>query len=263
MTAFPWYDSFWLAAYVEAKTWLSRTHPRLAAELEERLAPLKTNPRFETRRIARVFDESTMAAIRATIHGMKPAQIELHEVRDFGRFIVHDHPYFSELQRGLVDLVGEAAGEPVEPCYNFLSLYTKVGVCAMHLDAPLAKWTLDICVEQSVAGWPIYFSQPVPWPEKPAAFGPRWQEDLKRAPELRFTAHDLQPGSAVLFSGSSQWHYRDALPRASGGEQFCNLLFFHFLPRGMKETADPQNWPRLLGVPELAQITGKYDYHRH
>lgn len=43
-TAFPWYDSPWLATYVRAKAWIARTHPARLAEFEARLAPLRTDP---------------------------------------------------------------------------------------------------------------------------------------------------------------------------------------------------------------------------
>jgi hypothetical protein len=258
MIGFPWYDSPWLATYLQAKAWIARTHPARLAEFEARLAPLRTNPAFEVKPVPQVFDEHTLKKIRDTIHDLKPAQLELHEAREFGRIIVHDHSYFTELQRSLVDLVGEAVGEHVEPSYNFLSLYTKAGVCGVHLDAPSAKWTLDVCVEQSI-DWPIYLSQIVPWPRETDYAGPDWQERIKRDPALRFTSCCLKPGSAIAFSGSSQWHYRDPLPHAAGSGHFSNLLFFHFIPHGMAEWVGPRGWPSLLGVPALAGITDRYE----
>jgi hypothetical protein len=62
------------------------------------------------------------------------------------------------MQRELVARVSDLVGEEVEPSYNFLSLYTRMGIFEPHLDAPSAKWTLDICIDQSEP-WPIYFSQ--------------------------------------------------------------------------------------------------------
>lgn len=258
MTGFPWYDSPWLATYVRAKAWIARTHPARLAEFEARLAPLRTDPAFEVKSIPRLFDEDRLQKIRNTIRDLKPAQLELHEARQFGRFIVHDHPYFTELQRGLVEAVGEAVGERVEPSYNFLSLYSKAGVCGVHLDAPSAKWTLDVCVEQSI-DWPIHFSQIVPWPQASDYAGPDWQERIKRDPALRFTSYCLTPGSALAFSGSSQWHYRDPLPRAAGVGHFSNLLFFHFIPRGTTEIVEPRNWPTLFGLPGLAEATNRHE----
>jgi len=261
MSGFPWYDSPWLDTYVQAQAWIARAHPARLTEFEARLAPLHTDPAFRVKPIDRVFDEDTLQSIRHAIRALKPAQLELHEVRDFGRFIVHDHPYFTELQRALAGLVGEAVGESVEPSYNFLSLYSKAGVCGVHLDAPSAKWTLDVCVDQSI-DWPIHFSQIVPWPRETDYAGPDWQERIKRDTRLHFTSCRLKPGSAVAFSGSSQWHYRDPLPLAAGRGHFSNLLFFHFIPRGMAEWVEPQRWPALLGLPALAEITERYAAHQ-
>jgi hypothetical protein len=39
-----------------------------------------------------------------------------------------------------------------------------------------------------------------------------------------------------------------------GKEPFCNLVFFHFVPTGMLETVMPENWARLFGIPELADL---------
>lgn len=165
--------------------------------------------------------------------------------------MVHDHPFFTELQERTVALVSEAAGEPVEASYNFLSLYGRLGVCPAHMDSPESKWTLDLCVNQS-APWPIHFSQVCPWPESEmgAPQDADWESQIKRSPSLHFTAHTLQPGQAALFSGSSQWHYRDAISKAPGG-QVCDLLFFHFIPRGTAELVRPRNWARLFDIPEL------------
>lgn len=39
--------------------------------------------------------------------------------------------------------------------------------------------------------------------------------------------------------------------RADG---FCNLLFFHYCPTGMSDILQPENWPSLFGLPELASV---------
>jgi hypothetical protein len=120
------------------------------------------------------------------------------------------------------------------------------------MDAPTAKWTLDVCIEQSDI-WPIHFSQIVPWPEDFAYKGEDWKAHVKRSPDLKFTPYCLRPNEAVLFSGSSQWHYRDSLKSvASAG--FCNLLFLHYLPEGMREIVKPKNWPSIFGLPELEAV---------
>ena len=60
-----------------------------------------------------------------------------------------------------MDLVSGLVGEAVEASYNFLSLYAGAASCAVHMDAPSAKWTLDICIDQSRL-WTIEVSDVVP-----------------------------------------------------------------------------------------------------
>jgi hypothetical protein len=247
----PWYDSIWLDRYVRARELIRRVRPEKLGEFERAFDRLKTRPDFHVQQFPRVFPEAVHEQIKQTIRSLRRAQLELHEIRPFGRFVVHDDPFFTELQQTTVDLVSQAVGEPVEPSYNFLSMYTRLGVCPVHMDAPEAKWTLDVCIDQSEP-WPIQFSQVLPWPEDFTWEGDDWEQAIKTAPQHRFTSCVLEPGQAVVFSGSSQWHYRDAKP--PGREHFCHLLFFHFIPRGMRAVLRWQDWPGLFDIPELAEV---------
>jgi hypothetical protein len=214
---------------------------------------LRTSPDFEVTRLSGLFDSATWSRIREVAATLAPQQLELHEAHNFKRFVVHDHPFFTELQARVVDRVSEAAGEAVEPCYNFLSLYGPKGVCPLHMDAPFAKWTLDVCIAQSIE-WPIHFSRVIPWPE-PRDYGANWESQIRSEIATGFSTWILEPEDALLFAGSSQWHWRDPMPsRATPG--FCDLLFFHFIPRGMGELVNPGNWARLFAVPELATLRG-------
>lgn len=226
--------------------------PEALGEFTDAFRVLRTRPDFEVTRLDRVFDDETLGEIRGLVASLRPADLEIHEARKFGRFVVHDHPLLAELQARTVDLVSWAAGEPVEPAYSFLSLYGSRGVCPLHMDSPEAKWTLDLCLDQG-APWPIHFSQVRPWPEpgERAWRGKDWEGRVKRSPAHRFSTFALEPGQAVVFSGSSQWHYRDPIPEG-GGKRFCDLLFFHYIPRGTAEIVRPENWARLFGIPELA-----------
>ena len=170
----------------------------------------------------------------------------------FGRFVVHDQPALKALQSSMTDLVSDRVGEAVETSYSFLSLYTKLGKCPVHLDAPSAKWTLDICVDQSEP-WPIHVSGVVPWPEDFADGGDGWSEQLKRDPANAFTSYALLPGNALIFAGSSQWHYRDSLARP-GGTSFSTMVFFHFVPKCMRDLVNPDAWGRVFEVPELTAV---------
>ena len=252
---YPWYDSVWLSQYTEAKAIVQTVKPSAFAEFEGAFQVLHTRPDFRVQLLEHPFDDAALAEIKHIAESLHPTELELHEAKRFGRFIVHDHPFFTQLQQRVVPMVSELVGESVEAKYNFLSLYTGKGVCAVHMDAPEAKWTLDLCIDQS-APWPIYFSDVQPWPDTvdESWRGDGWEKQIKQSHSLKFTPYTLHPGQAVIFSGSSQWHYRDPMPEAKG-TQFCTLLFFHFIPKGTAEIVKPRNWARIFGIPELTRIS--------
>lgn len=250
---YPWYDSCFLRKYRAALRLIEEVKPSRAAEFIRAFAPLQTRPDFKTVPIDRVFDGDVLQEIRSIVRGISPSQFERHEVESFGRLVVHDHPRFNELQRDVQELASELAGERLVPTYNFLSLYDETGVCRPHLDSPLSKWTLDLCIDQSDE-WPIHLSQVVPWPMDVRSSGPDWETRICESSALKFDSWKMQPGQAIWFSGSGQWHYRKplTLPRA-----FCHLLFFHFTPASMVEHVEPSNWPRLFDLPELDSVVSQ------
>ncbi len=125
----------------------------------------------------------------------------------------------------------------------------------MHIDAPSAKWTLDYCIEQS-APWPIYLSRVRPWPEEWSLASSDWEAAVRNDPENRFTSVELQEGQAIVFGGSSQWHYRDRIERRSANN-FCHLVFFHFVPKGTQHLTNPKRWAEYFAIPELAEVIPK------
>ena len=257
---YPWYDSIWLDEYTRAKSIIRKVKPQALAAFEDTMQVFRTRPDFRVRTFERVFNDETLEKIRQVVRTLQPMDFEFHEAQQFKRFIVHDHPYFTELQQQLIPLVSEAAGEPLESNYNFLSLYSAAGVCPVHMDSPEAKWTLDVCLNQSEP-WPIYLSQIQAWPEldpdskSSDGLAGDWEQSIKHSPSANFEAHSMEPGQAILFSGSSQWHYRDAMPALSA-KSSCDLLFLHFIPRGTRELVRSANWARLFGIPELAAELG-------
>lgn len=250
---YPWYDSQWLAEYARCRAVIQEVKPGTLDDFDAAMRIFQTRRDFQTRVLEHVFDSDVRREIERRTASLQPTDLELHEAQMFGRFVVHNHSYFTELQRATVPMMSEIAGEEVEPSYNFLSLYGALGVCPPHLDAPQAKWTLDFCINQS-GPWPIHISRVQPWltAGNPEWGAEDWQEAIRRAPALQFSAYTLVPGQAVVFSGSSQWHYRDAIP-AAGLRQFSDVLFFHFIPKGTAELVKPENWARIFGIPELAE----------
>ncbi len=212
----------------------------------------RTRPDFEVKHLPRLFDDEIIAELKNIINKLEFGDKTIGELRSFGRFVEWNLPYVTDLQKQITDLVGEHVGEPVEPCYNFLSLYKELGVCKVHMDAPFAKWTVDLCIEQS-ATWPIYFSNIVPWPENWKDPGAGWEDEIKNDPANKFAAFEMQAGEAIIFSGSSQWHYRNAIERAQD-TNFCHLLFFHFIPAGTSALTKPANWKDIFDIPDLAGL---------
>ncbi len=246
-----WYDSMWLTAYLAAKDIVRRVAPGRLDEFVHAFDRLRTPPGFCARHLPDLVEPARLAELRAAVRSIPQDKYELGEIALFGRLMVHNLPQFTALQHEFVDRVSAWAGEEVEPGYNFLSLYTRAGVCRPHLDSPESKWTLDLCLNQS-APWPIHFSQTVPWPDQPAGRMDPAAGAGRHGDTLRYRSVAMEPGDAILFSGSSQWHYRDPLPQ-DGNRHFCDLLFLHFIPRGMGELVRPPNWARLFDIPEFAE----------
>ena len=251
---FPWYDAPWLGQFVRAKAFIASERPQDLRGFMDAMAPLRTDPEFQTRHLGSLLAGDVLARIRAAIKALEPADLELHEIKSFGRWVVHYHPILSELQDSMTELVSRAVGEEVISSYNFLSLYTRLGRCPVHMDAPYAKWTLDICVDQSDP-WPIHFSQVMAWPEEVTFPEQDWEEHILSDRNYRFESVTMLPGEAVLFSGSSQFHYRDPVPLARR-DAFCNLMFFHFIPKGVERYIDPSRWESFFGIPGLSEAIG-------
>lgn len=224
-------------------------YPDRIDEFDAAFECLKTDPNYRTTPVASVLTETRLKDIKRFIADLPVESLEKQELLSFGRTVLHDQPLFNVLQQELTSLVSELAGEALEPAYNFLSLYNNLGVCEMHMDAPNAKWTLDICIEQS-APWPIYLAEPEPWPQ-PKNYPPDWAQQLKQTKP--FHEHVLMPNNAVLFSGSSQWHYRNRIAQQQKAN-FCHLLFLHYFPVGAGQLLNPSKWASLFSMPELEQI---------
>lgn len=247
-----WYDSVWLHHYFGSKEIIARVAPSRLRDFEAAMAVFRTDPAYEVKYITGFLDAAKLAEMREVVAAIPREKLELHEVKKFGRLIVHDWPEFTRMQHEIVDFVSELAGEPVEPRYNFLSLYSRRGICEPHLDTPSAKWTFDLCLDQSDP-WPISFTSIIDWPDSAEELVEDWRSVRDRRSSHKVSTRSLEPGDALLFSGSSQWHWRDQIP-ASQGRSFCDLLFFHFIPAGTARLVQPRYWAEIFGVPELAEF---------
>lgn len=254
----PWYDGGWISAYHQALRILS-PYPTELRAFKDQMEPLRTPVTYDVNVLRELLSEDNHTELKQILHRMKAEQFDNQEIFRFGRKIIQNHPEFTLWQQKFTDLVSEIVGEKVEPAYNFLSLYNNLGVCEPHIDAPVAKWTLDICLEQS-GEWPISISQVVPWPDNETlgeqALDENWQRTIFDNPELKFTSYSLRERDAILFAGSSQWHFRNRIPNATA-QNFCHLLFFHYIPEGAWSYILPGSWAEIFGVNEL-EILGQY-----
>lgn len=257
MTTFPWYDSPWLQAFIKAKAIIQQHHPERLAAFIAAFEPLRTRPDYAVVECPQLLSPERLTEIRAIIQEISSREFEKQELFSFGRLVVHDLPYFTQLQEELAAYVSTCVGEEVEPRYNFLSLYNNLGVCKIHMDAPSAKWTLDICLNHSGV-WPIHFSQIVPWPEDFGYTGADWEAHIKADPGNHFTTYELTPGNGIIFSGSSQWHYRDRILRVTK-DNFCHLLFLHYIPKGTRALTSPKKWAEYFGIPEFGRLDGGFE----
>lgn len=249
---FPWYDGAWLNNYYIVKELLEKKHPEKVELFEKSMDRLRTSMDFRVVEIEKILDESTLDEARNLVKRFRSEQkdsLELHEINEFGRLVVHDHDFFNKLQAQLCSKVSAWVGEEVEPYYNFLSLYANSGVCPLHMDAPEAKWTVDICLDQSY-DWPIKFSSILPWPSPEQDFSGDWQQKIIDDPDIEFTSYTLKPGNAIIFSGSSQYHYRESIQRGNK-DDFCNLVFFHYIPKGSRQIIDQTLWSKIFDLPGL------------
>ena len=251
---FPWYDSRWLTRYVLAKKYIAQHHPAQLDPFTEAFSPLRTRADFELKLYDSFFIEEQVKTIQTALRTIKPPQLETHELIQHGRFVVHDHPMLIDLHAAVAPLVGELVGEKVEPLYTFIALYNRNGQCPVHLDAPVSKWTLDFCIEQSEP-WPIAFSEVIPWPEDFGGGHDGWEERIRFSSGHRFSSVSMEPGQAVIFSGSSQWHYREPF-KNPGARSHCSLLFMHFIPAGMKGISEWKNWESIFSAPGLTEAIG-------
>lgn len=241
----PWYDAQFLQIFESAKRYLATVRPDTVDGFVEAFAPLRTPRDFRIKQLPQLFDAATVATIRHEVSSLREEDFNRDEVAGFGRTIMRDTAFFTRLQRELVPLVSDLVGTAVEGGYNFLSRYGNTGRCDPHMDSPVCMYTLDYCVDQDVE-WPIHFSNVVDWPtaEMLNSFDPA---TVLADPSLTFEQHVLKPNDAILFAGSSQWHYREAMP-APG---FCTLLFLHYYPAVLRPLLHLTDWPAALGIPEL------------
>ena len=117
----------------------------------------------------------------------------------FFRKQVHNPAIFKALHYLMVKRANELFPEAVKPSYAYVSMYEdERSICPLHTDREQCKYTVDLCLDQGKV-WPIF---------------------------INGLAYDLNPGDAVVYSGTDHPHYRNQIEKGN----FCHLAFFHFVP---------------------------------
>jgi hypothetical protein len=127
----------------------------------------------------------------------------------FFRKQCHRHPLFEVIHEYLETKVNEMNlfGEPVKRSYSFLSMYDdERSICPLHTDRPQCKYTVDLCIDFKTP-WNIFISD---------------------------QAYHLEKGDAVAYSGTDNPHYRNLIQPGN----FCDLVFFHFVPTSFQGSLD-------------------------
>ncbi|MBN8281273.1 MAG: hypothetical protein J0M16_11735, partial [Gammaproteobacteria bacterium] len=127
------------------------------------------------------------------------------------RASIHNEPTIAALHNGLAGLVNTIGPEPVLPSYSFLSCYEEGAVLDRHLDRPQCRY--NICFVLDMQFTDGRTGEPEPWPI---------YLELQGRPVEAL----MQVGDGVFFSGSSIWHWRDALPP---GRRVV-VCFSHYVP---------------------------------
>ncbi len=128
------------------------------------------------------------------------------------RASIHNEPTIAALHAGLAGIVNSIGPEPVLPSYSFLSCYEEGAVLDRHLDRPQCRYNICFVLDMQFTG-ADGTGEPEPWPIYLELDG-RPVEAL------------MQVGDGVFFSGSTIWHWRDALPP---GRRVV-VCFSHYVP---------------------------------
>lgn len=240
-----WYDAKFVRRFEAAQLYLAEIAPDKLAPFREGFSQLQRYGRGPVRECNPPIEIAVQHEIRQVVADLPVRNLQHYELERFGRHILHDHPYFIELQKRLLPWVSELVGCQLALGYNFLSLYGRTGKCEVHMDQPVSMFTLDYCIDQSEP-WPISFSDPVDW-SCLSISQDRQAREVMKDQKIKWEDYALEPGQALLFCGSSRWHYRKSI--APGG--FCNLLFLHYYPAGAEGLVHPELWASHFGFPEL------------
>lgn len=251
---FPWYDAQTRYRLAFALRYLERVRPDKVAEFSNALIQFRTDRSFSPIIEHDFLDLSEFGALQQCNAILRDQAKATDESRMCGRNKFNDLPELDALHQRLTGWVEGKAGEPVVPSFSLLAHYGSSGLLPMHIDSQESKWTLGICIERSV-DWPIYISNVVdcvPEPEQE-----NWDPELlKSDAQLAFKPYSLGPNEAILYSASSQWHYRDLIPASDAG--FYDIALFQYVPAGSEAMIKHERWASHFQCRELETLSAYF-----
>ena len=134
---------------------------------------------------------------------------------------VPNDPFFSFLHHSLFQHeIKNKTGLDLIPTYCFASMYEEgKGICPLHIDREQCYLTLDICIDQK-GPWGLYVNG-----KEHLSLDHLNEAELQNVRD-ESEEYLMNPGDALIYFGSSQPHWRKKIQTGN----FCDLVFFHFVP---------------------------------
>jgi hypothetical protein len=169
------------------------------------------------------FEPRLLKLIQFQVDLIKKSSVET-DTKTFNRKQFHNHPLLRALHLQMAEEASEIFGEELKPSYVFLSMYLEgKGECPLHVDRPQCYRTIDVCLNQRKP-WGIYVNDSMSWDEG--------NQDEIRATATRY---ELEPGDALLYSGTDHPHFRVPMKNCPDqADNFVDLAFFHFVPKSFE-----------------------------
>lgn len=200
----------------------------------------KTKKISYTRRaliLRELFDNETHIKMQEHLRALAPFVHSFVDDDSFNRYYLHNPSFFVNIHHQLTDFASDIFGERVKPSYCFLSMYKNGGKCALHIDRPQCRYTIDYLISKSTEDvWEICVSEEMEDSEIKNIKNPvpSTQKDIEAVINKHsWDTIDLHPNDAVLYSGTHSWHYR---PEKLEGT--ADLIFFHFVPESFNDTLE-------------------------
>jgi hypothetical protein len=159
----------------------------------------------------------------------------LPQDHQFKRFTYHNDPKFQLFHHEFVaPMVMKLYSQSLRPSYNFLSCYIPgEGECPIHVDRPTCFVTVDICLNQSKP-WPLYVNSSRNFNNNGVDIF--FERDVEERERIKQGSEEflMEPGDALCYSGSNHAHWRKPIDQ----DNFCDLVFFHFVPENFEGDLD-------------------------